>query len=68
MSGRMPVKAKNASAYIDLLSTEIKVVNLGLEGFAQDLRAGGVKVANIEWSPPAGGDARMAALLVKLGM
>lgn len=62
------MEPKNAAAYIDLLSTEIKVINLGLEGFAEELRACGVDVVNVEWSPPAGGDARMAALLVKLGM
>jgi hypothetical protein len=61
------MSVKSTNAYIDLLSSEIKVVNLGLEGFAQELRAGGVEVVNVEWSPPAGGNARMAALLAKLG-
>lgn len=51
-----------------LLSEEVSVVNIGLEGFANDLRAARVAVVNVDWMPPAGGDAKMAALLAKLGV
>lgn len=51
----------------DLLRAEIKVVNVGLEGFAEELAAAGVAVIHVDWSPPAGGDPELAALLAKLG-
>lgn len=51
-----------------LLTDEIRVVNVGLEDFADELRANGVEVMHVDWTPPAGGDARMAALLAKLGL
>lgn len=51
-----------------LLKSEVKVINVGLEGFVMDLRACGVQVTEVAWSPPAGGDPRMAALLAKLGV
>ncbi len=50
-----------------LLDQKPHVVNLGLESFAQDLSAQGVEVIQVDWAPPAGGDARLADLLSKLG-
>jgi hypothetical protein len=43
------------------------VINVGLEGFARELDTCGVQVVHVDWSPPAGGDPRMAALLARLG-
>ncbi len=43
-----------------------QVINIGLESFADDLRAQGVTVVHLDWRPPAGGNARMAALLADL--
>lgn len=51
-----------------LLSDPPAVVNIGLEGFARDLEAAGARVVQVEWSPPAGGDAELAAILAKLGV
>jgi FdrA protein len=51
-----------------LLDAPPAVVNVGLEGFARDLEAVGVQVVQVDWSPPAGGDPKMAALLAKLGV
>jgi len=42
------------------------VVNIGLEMFASNLAARGARVVHVQWSPPAGGDARLAGLLEKL--
>jgi FdrA protein len=42
------------------------VVNVGLEMFASNLAAHGTRVIHVQWSPPAGGDARLADLLDKL--
>ena len=51
----------------DLLKGPLKVINLGLESFADELTAQGVETRHVDWSPPAGGDAKLAALLSKLG-
>jgi hypothetical protein len=51
---------------IRLLSRPVGVVNVGLEGFAADLAQHGVPVVHVAWSPPAGGDPRLADLLARL--
>ena len=51
-----------------LLTGQVTVANIGLEGFAEDLKAAKVPVVNLDWVPPAGGDPKMAALLAKLGV
>jgi len=45
------------------LGSEIHVVNLGLERFAETLEALGVPVLHVQWTPPAGGDPERARLL-----
>jgi hypothetical protein len=40
----------------------VRVVNVGLELFAETLHAEGVEVVHVDWRPPAGGDLRLAAL------
>jgi hypothetical protein len=49
----------------DLLGQPLRVINLGLEVFAEELAAAGVEVVHVDWRPPAGG-ARVAALLAEL--
>lgn len=49
-----------------LFNAPLKVVNIGLSGFAADLAAAGVTVAHVDWSPPAGGDPELADLLAHL--
>ncbi len=51
-----------------LLSQPIKVINVGLDGFAKDLADKGVPVLQVQWTPPAGGDPKLAELLSKLGL
>lgn len=48
---------------VDLFGKELKVVNMGLESFANDLKSVNVPVVQMDWRPPAGGDKKMAALL-----
>jgi hypothetical protein len=43
-----------------------RVVNVGLDLFARTLAALDVPVVHVDWRPPAGGDARLAALLARL--
>jgi hypothetical protein len=50
-----------------LLSKPAVVINVGLDRFAEELRQNGAAVTHVQWSPPAGGNARLAALLAKLG-
>ena len=54
--------------YQALLTGDVTVVNVGLEGFVKDLRDCSIEVIHVEWAPPAGGDPKMAALLAKLGV
>ena len=51
----------------DLLDSDLVVINVGLDGFAADLRAQGINAVHVEWTPPAGGNPKLAALLSKLG-
>jgi hypothetical protein len=50
----------------DLFAGPLRVVNLGLELFAESLEADGVSVVHVDWRPPAGGDLRLVALLAVL--
>jgi hypothetical protein len=54
------------SGVTGLFRQEIRVINLGLESFAQELERLGVQVVHVHWSPPAGGDVKMAAILAAL--
>jgi hypothetical protein len=51
---------------MNALSSPISVVNVGLAGFADELRAQGVPVAQVDWRPPAGGDAGLIDILSRL--
>ena len=50
-----------------LLCEPVKVVNIGLESFANELKQLNVDVVQVNWVPPAGGDVTLANLLSKLG-
>ena len=50
-----------------ILKQKLKVLNLGIEIFADDLKRQGVEVVSIDWQPPAGGDEELLRLLEKLG-
>lgn len=64
----MSVATETNKPYQALLTSNVKVVNVGLEGFVKDLRDCDIDVFHVDWSPPAGGDPEMAALLAKLGV
>ena len=51
---------------VDRLLGGVRIVNIGLAAFARDLESCGVEVVQVDWSPPAGGDARLIALLDRL--
>ena len=50
----------------DLLNTPLAVINIGVEDFAEHLQVQDVPVVHVSWTPPAGGDPEMAAILEKL--
>lgn len=54
------------SKVTELFDSELHVVNVGLESFAEDLSREGVENAHVQWKPPAGGDEQIAALLDRL--
>jgi FdrA protein len=51
----------------DILTKRLKVVNIGISTFADDLRSQDVAVVAVDWKPPAGGDVGILRLLEKLG-
>jgi hypothetical protein len=51
---------------LGLFGGELKVLNLGLDSFADDLAAQGVELVRVRWKPPAGGDARLIAALDRI--
>lgn len=50
----------------ELFSKELKVINMGLDSFADSLRKEEVEVLQMDWKPPAGGDKHLISLLDKL--
>jgi len=50
----------------NLLNKKLKVINLGIQTFAEDLKKQGVEVVHVDWRPPAGGDVEILKLLDKL--
>jgi len=55
-----------ARTFAELLDEKPVFVNLGVRGFAESLLDAGFEAAHVDWSPPAGGDPEMAALLDEL--
>ncbi len=49
-----------------IFSDTLRVINIGLESFTEDLRCQGVEVIQVDWHPPTGGNTRLAALLARL--
>lgn len=50
----------------ELFKQNIKVINIGIPSFAQDLTQQGVVNIHVEWRPPAGGNRKIQALLAKV--
>jgi hypothetical protein len=49
-----------------LLNEPVVVINLGLKKFAENLVEQDVKVVQVDWTPPAGGDKELIELLDRL--
>lgn len=50
----------------NVFTAPLRVINIGLELFAEELRVQEVEVVHVDWRPPAGGDVRLVALLARL--
>ena len=51
---------------MDLFSSPIIAINVGVRDFGEALQQQGVQVVFVDWSPPAGGDQDMIDLLDQL--
>jgi FdrA protein len=49
-----------------LLDEPVVIINLGLKKFAENLEEQDVKVVQVDWTPPAGGDKELIQLLDRL--
>jgi len=59
---------KKRSKEKTILTEKLKIVNIGISTFADDLGSQNVEVVHVDWKPPAGGDVEMLKLLEKLGL
>lgn len=50
----------------ELFKSELKVINMGLRSFAQDIKSQNVPVIHVDWRPVAGGNKKLGSLLSKL--
>ncbi len=49
-----------------MLASPIAAINLGVEDFAENLEAQDAQVVHVNWTPPAGGDPEIIAILDKI--
>jgi len=49
-----------------VLHQPLAAINVGLESFAESLKAQAAAVIQVEWRPPAGGDERLMAILERM--
>ena len=49
-----------------LFDQDLKVVNVGLQGFANNIAAAGAEVTHLSWAPPAGADAALGWTLANM--
>ncbi len=50
-----------------LFKEELRIINMGLAAFGDNLAEDEIQVLQMDWRPPAGGNEKMIALLKKLG-
>ena len=54
---------KNTNAPIQ---QQVRVINMGIDSFSEDLRKAEVPVIQMDWRPPAAGNRKLIALLDSL--
>ena len=63
---RKTAEPDQSSRGLNLLEAPMRVVNIGLQKFADDLAGQDVEVVQVDWAPPARGNTRLADLLLRL--
>ena len=63
---RKTAEPDQSSIGSNLLEAPVRVVNIGLQKFADDLVGQDVEVVQVDWAPPALGNTRLANLLSRL--
>ena len=63
---RKTAEPDQSSIGSNLLEAPMRVVNIGLQKFADDLVGQDVEVVQVDWVPPARGNTRLANLLSRL--
>jgi len=51
---------------LDVLSSPVVAINVGLESFYDSLTGQGVEAVELEWRPPAGGDVQLMSILERM--
>jgi FdrA protein len=55
-----------ARVSLETLDAPLAAINVGLESFAESLRAQGAEAIHVDWKPPAGGNERLMAILARM--
>lgn len=50
----------------EFFGKELKVVNIGLRSFAEDLEKQDKRVIQVDWRPAAGGDEKLQSILERM--
>ena len=50
----------------NILQDQLRVINIGLEVFADELRSDKIQVVQMDWRPPTGGNSHLTELLAGL--
>jgi len=50
----------------ELFQEELKIINMGLQSFNEDLKKQNIKTVQVDWKPPARGNKKILSLLDKL--
>ena len=56
----------NIEKITKLFNSDLSIVNVGLEGFNESVEEQGVESTQLDWRPPAGGNAKLIEILEKL--
>jgi hypothetical protein len=51
---------------ISPIQQQVRVINMGIDSFSEDLKKAEVPVIQMDWRPPAGGNRKLIALLDSL--
>lgn len=56
----------NIEKITKLFNSDLSIVNVGLEGFNESVEEQGVESTQLDWRPPAEGNAKLIEILEKL--